>query len=121
MRRMLHILLHFLIPAAVVAVFFPKQRLRVWLILCATMLVDIDHLIADPIYDPNRCSINFHPLHSYWAIGLYTLLLVPAKTRLVAIGLLIHMFLDWQDCHFKVTFTGIWQGISGLWHATFNF
>ena len=28
-----------------------------------TMMVDLDHLIADPIFDPQRC-IGFHPLHS---------------------------------------------------------
>ncbi|MCW8879649.1 MAG: DUF6122 family protein [Kangiellaceae bacterium] len=120
MRHMLHILLHFLIPAAVASLFYPKRRLEVWLILCATMLVDLDHLLADPIYDPNRCSINFHPLHSYWAIGLYVGLLIPAKTRLIAIGLLIHMLLDWQDCHFKVTFTGIWQGVSDIYTRIFS-
>ena len=33
--------------------------------MMATMLVDLDHLFADPIYDPDRCSIGFHPLHQY--------------------------------------------------------
>ncbi|WP_210247100.1 DUF6122 family protein [Aliikangiella marina] len=99
---MIHIALHFIIPWLIAKIAFPKRWLKVWLILCATMLVDIDHLLADPIYDPQRCSINFHPLHTYWAIGGYVLLLIPKKTRLIAIGLLIHMLLDWQDCHFKL-------------------
>lgn len=79
------------------------------------MLVDIDHLLADPIYDPMRCSINFHPLHSYLAIGLYVLLfLIPillkkrslkksVKKRLdiiqlIGLGFIIHMALDAIDC-----------------------
>ena len=62
------------------------------------MLVDLDHLIATPIFDPTRCSIDFHPLHSYWAIGLYVLLLFPKKTRIMAVGLLLHMLSDMVDC-----------------------
>ena len=99
---MLHIALHFIVPLLVAKVGYPKKWLKVWLILSATMLVDIDHLLADPIYDPQRCSINFHPLHTYWAIGFYLFLLLPKKTRIIAIGLLIHMMLDWQDCHYKI-------------------
>lgn len=96
---MLHIALHFIIPLIYSVLFYKgKAILRTWLILSATMLVDLDHLLADPIYDPNRCSIGFHPLHSYLAIAVYFLLLIPPKTRLVAIGLLIHMGLDYMDC-----------------------
>lgn len=68
------------------------------MIFLATMLVDLDHLLATPIFDPNRCSIGFHPLHSYWAIFIYIIGLGWSKTRLVSIGLLLHMFIDWQDC-----------------------
>lgn len=64
----------------------------------ATMLVDLDHLLADPIYDPNRCGIGFHPLHTYPAIVAYVLLLIPGATRLPALGLVIHMALDASDC-----------------------
>lgn len=79
------------------------------------MLVDIDHLLADPIYDPNRCSIGFHPLHTTPAILVYAaLFLVPLMVgresgrkglrpaawvlHLVGLGLLIHMALDGIDC-----------------------
>ena len=53
-----------------------------------------------PIYDPNRCGIGFHPLHSYPAIAVYLVLLVSPVNwlRLVALGLVIHMFLDGTDC-----------------------
>ena len=99
---MIHILLHFLIPLLTAKFFYAKNWLKVWGILVATMLVDLDHFLADPIYDPMRCSINFHPLHTYLAIGVYLLLLIPKKTRIVGIGLVIHMLLDWQDCYFKI-------------------
>ncbi|AOM80500.1 MULTISPECIES: DUF6122 family protein [Pedobacter] len=95
---MFHIFLHFLVPAIVAVVFFRKTLLKAWLIMMATMVVDLDHLLAVPIYDPNRCSIGFHPLHSYYAIGVYVILLFFPKTRLVGIGLVIHMILDYIDC-----------------------
>lgn len=66
--------------------------------MVATMVVDFDHLLADPIYDPYRCSIGFHPLHSYAALVVYPALAVFKKTRIVGIGLVIHMALDWIDC-----------------------
>jgi len=75
-----------------------KPWTHYWLLLSATILVDLDHLLADPIYDPGRCSIGFHPLHTIWAIGLYLLLLLPKKTRVISIGLLLHMILDLIDC-----------------------
>lgn len=66
--------------------------------MVSTMLIDLDHLLATPIFDPNRCSINFHPLHSYIAIGLYFILLLPKKTRLLGLGLIIHIIADKVDC-----------------------
>lgn len=75
-----------------------KHWVYYWLVMSATIVVDLDHLLADPIYDPNRCSIGFHPLHSFWALGIYLLLLVPDKTRVISIGILLHMLLDAIDC-----------------------
>ncbi|NQX38164.1 hypothetical protein SAMN05421820_101173 [Pedobacter steynii] len=95
---MFHIFLHFLVPAIVAVVFYRKILLKAWLIMMATMAVDLDHLLAVPIYDPNRCSIGFHPLHSYYAIAVYVILLFFPKTRIVGIGLVIHMILDYIDC-----------------------
>ena len=95
---MFHIGLHFLVPAVFAFTLYRRNFINVWLILMATMIVDVDHLLADPIYDPERCSIGFHPLHSSWAIGAYAFMVFWPKTRLVAIGLLIHMALDYTDC-----------------------
>ena len=66
--------------------------------MALTMVVDLDHLLANPVYDPNRCSIGFHPLHSYIAIVVYALLVVVPRLRIVAVGLLIHMAVDLGAC-----------------------
>ena len=97
-RSNVHLVLHFLVPAIVAAAFFRQRFLQVWLILVATMLVDLDHLLATPVYDPNRCSIGFHPLHTAPAIAGYVALLAVPMLRVAAIGLLLHMALDGADC-----------------------
>ncbi len=66
--------------------------------MLAAILIDVDHLLATPIFDPNRCSINFHPLHTYWAMGVYLVFLFIKPLRIIGIGLLIHMLADWIDC-----------------------
>ena len=95
---MMHLALHLLVPGVVAWFAFRKHWLRAWLIMGATMLVDLDHLLATPMYDPNRCSIGFHPLHSYLAIGIYIVMLLFPRLRILAIGLVIHMVLDYVDC-----------------------
>lgn len=91
-------LLHIAVPAAVAGTFYKQSFVRAWLIMVAMLLIDVDHLIASPVYDPGRCSIGFHPLHQYPAIALYALLAAVPKTRLLGVGLLIHMLLDGLDC-----------------------
>ncbi|MDA8596704.1 DUF6122 family protein [Flavobacteriaceae bacterium] len=96
----IHYSMHFLLPGAIAYLYSPKHWLKNYLILLATMLVDLDHLLASPMFDANRCSIGFHPLHDYWAILLYIILLFPTKTRIIGIGLLLHMVTDYLDCYF---------------------
>ncbi|MFC5195544.1 DUF6122 family protein [Bizionia hallyeonensis] len=98
LQNLVHYNLHFLLPLLVAFVFYRTYWLKAYLIMVTTMIIDLDHLLATPIFDPNRCSINFHSLHTYWAIGLYVLLLIPKKTRLVGIGLVIHIIADSADC-----------------------
>jgi len=102
---MLHILLHFLLPLVVALLFFAKNWRPVYGLMMMTMLVDLDHLLATPIYDPSRCSIGFHPLHHLPAIWIYAMLTLTPKTRAIGLGLLLHMALDSLDC--QVT-NGIW-------------
>ncbi len=98
MRPLIHMILHVLAPAVAAKLAFPRHWRQAWLVMLLTMAVDLDHLLADPIFDPQRCSIGFHPLHSTPAIIAYGLLLAVPKLRWVACGLLIHMLLDGIDC-----------------------
>lgn len=95
---MLHILAHLILPPLIARLAFPKRWKRVALIMLATMLVDLDHLLADPIYDPMRCSIGFHPLHQPPAIITYGAMSLWPPTLPAGLGLLIHMGLDGLDC-----------------------
>ncbi|GAB6905009.1 conserved hypothetical protein [Desulfosarcina cetonica] len=99
-------LLHLLVPGAAARWGFPERWQRAWGIMLATMVVDLDHLLATPIFDPRRCSIGFHPLHAWPCIAAYLLLAVFPKTRLIGMGLLIHMILDGIDC--------LWMGFSAV-------
>jgi hypothetical protein len=94
----LHILLHFAVPGTVAGLAFRDKWLTSWLIMMSAMIIDLDHLLANPIFDPNRCSIGFHPLHSTGALIIYPLLLLIPRLRLLGIGLLIHIGLDALDC-----------------------
>ncbi|GAA0347299.1 hypothetical protein GCM10009092_09650 [Bowmanella denitrificans] len=97
---MLHILLHFAIPLALALSLAGKAWQRAFILMALTMLVDLDHLLATPIYDPDRCSIGFHPLHQWPWFILYAALMWLPKTRWIGVGLAVHMLLDWQDCYF---------------------
>ena len=87
---------------AIIAYFYDKKNWKkYWLILLATMLIDVDHLWATPIFEPNRCSINFHFLHTYYAWIIYVLGAIFIRHRLVKlifIGLSFHLFTDAIDC-----------------------
>ena len=100
LQTIVHYGCHFLIPLGVALLFFKSQWKMAFVIMIAGMLIDLDHLLATPIFAQNRCSINFHPLHTYYAIAVYILLLIPKKTRLIGLGLVIHIFADVVDCSF---------------------
>ena len=95
---MIHIALHFLTPGLIAGIFYSKKWLKSFGLLLCGLVIDVDHLLADPLYDPNRCSIGFHPLHTWFVIPLYVALLFHPKTRLVGLGLCIHILLDIGDC-----------------------
>jgi hypothetical protein len=116
---LIHIALHFVTPLLVALAFYRSRWRNATVIMMATMIVDADHLLADPIYDPHRCSIGFHPLHTSPAIMIYAALFAlpfvlgrkpqgegcHPRVRVphwVGLGLLIHMALDWIDC------VGLW-------------
>jgi hypothetical protein len=110
---MIHVVLHFLVPLALAGVAYRRGWRSAAVIMLATMAVDVDHLLAQPIYDPERCSIGFHPLHQPWLIGLYVVAAIgplmlrdpgaglrrwPRVVHLAGVGLMIHMGLDGLDC-----------------------
>ena len=97
-RVTLHLILHFLVPMLVARVAYKKNFYQAWLIMSLMIIVDLDHLLATPVFDPLRCSIGFHPLHSYYAIGAYFILSFIPKTRVLGIGLLLHILIDLSDC-----------------------
>lgn len=98
-RFLIHYGIHFVVPIAVGFLFFKEHQKRAIIILLAAILIDVDHFLANPIFDPNRCSIDFHPLHSYWAIGIYFGFLFFKKYRIFGIALLIHILADLVDCY----------------------
>jgi hypothetical protein len=102
---MIHISLHFLIPAIVAVLFFRRDlKLSYW-VMASTILVDIDHILVNPVYDPGRCSIGFHPLHGFLPMALYVSICFIPKLRYVGIGLVIHMAIDLLDCQLT---RGLW-------------
>ncbi len=99
MQTFVHYFLHLCFPALIAFVFFRKEWKKVYLILVATMFVDLDHLLATPVFEANRCSIQFHFLHTYYAMVIYVVLLFFRKPfYLLGIGLLLHMTTDLLDC-----------------------
>lgn len=68
--------------------------------MLAANLIDLDHLLADPVFDPERCSIGFHLLHGWEAALVYSaMLLVPRWwVRALAVGCLWHLAVDAMDC-----------------------
>lgn len=106
LQTLVHYSLHLVAPLLLAWIFFPRDRRRMaYIVMLLTMLVDLDHLLATPIFDPDRCSIGFHFLHSYYLIPFYILMCFLPYRRLglpwwlspVGIGLTFHMFTDWQD------------------------
>ena len=123
-----HIASHVLVPLVLAVAFYRDRWLVATLLLVSTLVVDLDHLLADPIYDPARCSIGFHPLHTRPAMTFYGVVLAaglvgtwkardgaskreigwkppggrvfraPELILLLGLGLCAHMVLDWSDC-----------------------
>lgn len=95
---LVHLLLHALAPLALALMLFrPRWRTAYGLMLCG-WLIDLDHLLATPVYAPDRCSLGFHPLHSAPAVAAYGAMLLLPQTRLLGLGLSLHIVLDASDC-----------------------
>ncbi len=68
--------------------------------MAAANVIDADHLLADPIFDPDRCSIGFHLLHGWEAALAFALLALVPKwwARAFGLGALWHLAVDFGDC-----------------------
>ncbi|MEY4903100.1 MAG: hypothetical protein RLZZ292_915 [Bacteroidota bacterium] len=98
LQTVVHYSLHFIFPALLAWLFFRSYWQKAYLIMLLTMLMDLDHLLANPVFDPNRCSINFHPLHTTPAMVVYIALLFFKPTQAIGVGLLFHILTDGLDC-----------------------
>ncbi|MEZ4577646.1 MAG: DUF6122 family protein [Desulfobacterales bacterium] len=90
LRLAVHLTLHVLIPGAVANLGFKNQwkkpgsscwRPWQWIWIICWLY---------PVFDPNRCSIGFHPLHSAAAICCYLVLTIIPKSRIIGAGLHSH-------------------------------
>ena len=97
-QKIIHLTGHTLLPIAISYAGYGSSWKSVAKIMIASNLVDADHLLAKPIYNPDRCSIESHPLHSLPMIGLYSAMLFNAQTEELGVGLLTHMAVDYVDC-----------------------
>jgi len=101
-RFLIHYSFHFLAPILIAKKVFPTLWNKAYWLMLSTMLIDLDHLLANPVFDANRCSIGYHPLHSIYAIVFFTLMLYYKHwiTRSISIGYLWHIITDSIDCSF---------------------
>lgn len=95
---------HLAAPFAIAWLVWREKWKQAGLIILAANLIDLDHLLADPIFDPGRCSIGFHPLHTLYAAMIYAALLLVPKwwVRAFAVGALWHLVVDWGDCRMQL-------------------
>jgi len=102
---------HLAAPFLIALLLWRERWKQAGLVILAANLIDLDHLLADPIFDPNRCSIGFHPLHGGEAAIAYVLMLGVPKwwVRALGLGALWHLAVDWSDCGMQ----GLGQAIGG--------
>lgn len=105
LRTTVHMLLHLLVPALIARLASPRHPARAWILMVSTLAIDLDHLLAEPVFDAHRCSIGFHPLHTWPAMVGYALLVAMPRTRWVGVGLIVHLVLDGIDCY--------WMAVAG--------
>lgn len=101
-KLIVHYFLHLVFPLVLAWIFFRSDWKKAYFLMLLTMLVDMDHLLASPIFDAHRVSIGFHPLHRYPMIALYGLgvIFLKGNFKIISFGLLFHMVVDFQDGFF---------------------
>ncbi len=98
LQSIFHYSNHLFFPFILAWLLFRKNWKMAGAIMLLTTFVDLDHFLASPLFDPQRCSIGFHPFHSFPAISAYCVMLFFPFIRIPAVGLLLHMLTDLIDC-----------------------
>lgn len=100
LRHFIHYFLHLVFPYFLAKTIDNKNYLKVYFALLSSMLIDLDHLFADPIFDPNRCSIDFHFLHQieFFSIYLIGFFISKKYIKFFFLGLIMHLIIDKLDC-----------------------
>ena len=86
-KVLIHYSFHFIVPLFFAKIFFKDNWKEVFVIMLLTMLIDLDHLVASPIFDANRCSIGYHPLHTVYASIFYLALLFSPSWKIKAVSI----------------------------------
>jgi len=75
---------------------FSQDKQGIILAVFASHLIDLDHLLATPIYDPARCSLTTHPLHRPWMFVVYggLALIRNPRVQYFGVALCVHLLLD---------------------------
>jgi Family of unknown function (DUF6122) len=101
MQPVVHYSMHFVVPLFIALLIDKNNYLKIFAILLSTMIMDVDHLFANPIFMANRCSINFHFMHHlYWLPIYISLIFFKGNFRIIGIGLSFHILTDFVDCMF---------------------
>lgn len=97
---------HFIAPFLIAALVWRGNWRGAGAVMLAANLIDLDHLLADPVFVPERCSIGFHTLHGWEAALCYALMLIVPRwwARALGLGALWHLLVDAADC-----------GMTALW------
>lgn len=104
LQPLLHYGGHWIGPFLIAALIWRSDWKHAGLVMASANVVDIDHLLVDPIFDPERCSIGFHLLHGWEAaLAFAAMLLIPRWwARAFGLGVLWHLAVDWGDCRMMV-------------------
>jgi hypothetical protein len=99
-RHLIHYGFHLALPFVFGRLLFRDVWWKAGLLMLGTMVIDVDHLLADPVFDPARCGIGLHALHTPWAGIAYAALLAVRswKARAAGVGCLLHLGTDALDC-----------------------
>ena len=100
MHAVLHYGGHWLAPFAIAWLLWRDRWRSAGFVVIGANLIDLDHLLANPIFDPDRCSIGFHPLHTAWAAAVYLIMLLVPRwwMRAFGLGAMWHLAVDYGDC-----------------------